>query len=76
VTVLGYIQRGGSPTSFDTVLASRMGAFAVESLLEGKSAAMVCSLGGQVELCSFTEGRDAKKRLSPELLSLVEKLGV
>ena len=76
VTVLGYIQRGGSPTSFDTVLASRMGAFAVESLLEGKSAAMVCSLGGQVELCSFSEGREAKKRLSPELLSLVEKLGV
>jgi 6-phosphofructokinase 1 len=48
VTVLGYIQRGGSPSSFDTVLASRMGAFAVESILEGKSGSMVCSICGQM----------------------------
>lgn len=76
VTVLGYIQRGGSPTSFDTVLASRMGAFAVESLLGGKSASMVCSLGGRIALCPFDEAREAGKYLSPELLALVEKLGV
>ncbi|MCA1032325.1 6-phosphofructokinase [Bacillus timonensis] len=36
VSVLGYIQRGGSPTAFDRVLASRLGARAVELLLEGK----------------------------------------
>lgn len=36
VSVLGHIQRGGSPTAFDRVLASRLGARAVELLLEGK----------------------------------------
>ena len=36
VSVLGHIQRGGSPTAFDRVLASRLGASAVELLLEGK----------------------------------------
>ncbi|GAA3320607.1 hypothetical protein GCM10020331_032290 [Ectobacillus funiculus] len=36
VTVLGHVQRGGSPSAFDRVLASRLGARAVELLLEGK----------------------------------------
>ena len=41
VSVLGHMQRGGRPTCFDRVLASRMGVKAVESLNEGKSNAMV-----------------------------------
>lgn len=41
VTVLGHLQRGGAPTYFDRVLASRMGVAAVEGLLEGRSAVMV-----------------------------------
>lgn len=41
VTILGHIQRGGTPTAFDRVLASRMGAKAVELLLEGSSNQMV-----------------------------------
>lgn len=41
VTVLGHLQRGGSPTYFDRVLASRMGVAAVEGLLEGKRDVMV-----------------------------------
>ena len=36
VSILGHIQRGGTPTAFDRVLASRLGAHAVELLLEGK----------------------------------------
>ena len=41
VTILGHIQRGGRPTAFDRLLASRMGVKAVELLLEGKTDAMV-----------------------------------
>jgi len=41
VTILGHIQRGGRPTAFDRLLAARMGAKAVELLLEGKSDLMV-----------------------------------
>lgn len=40
-SVLGHIQRGGSPTAFDRMLASRLGAYAVELLLQGKTARMV-----------------------------------
>lgn len=41
VTVLGHIQRGGSPTSFDRVLASRMGVYAVDCILNGLSNVMI-----------------------------------
>ena len=40
VTILGHIQRGGSPSAFDRLLATRMGVNAVEWLLEGKSGVM------------------------------------
>lgn len=76
VTVLGYIQRGGSPTSFDAVLASRMGAFAVESLIEGKHGIMVGTMAHQMALTPLAESWQTKKRLSPEKLELVEKLSI
>lgn len=41
VTILGHVQRGGSPTSFDRLLASRLGVQAVKSLLDGKSNVMI-----------------------------------
>ena len=47
-TVLGHIQRGGSPMAFDRVLASRMGAHAVELLMEGKSARCIGIQNGQL----------------------------
>ncbi|MGL5245411.1 MAG: 6-phosphofructokinase, partial [Sarcina sp.] len=40
-TILGHIQRGGSPTAMDTVLASRMGAKAVQVLMEGKTSRVI-----------------------------------
>lgn len=74
VTVLGYIQRGGSPTSFDVVLASRMGAYATESLLIGKSGVMVGNLNHRMVLSDLERSWTEQKSLSPELLSLMEKL--
>mgnify|MGYP001442389078 CR=1 FL=1 len=50
VTVLGHIQRGGSPTAVDRVLASRMGHFAVQCLMEGQSGHMVAVRRN--EICS------------------------
>lgn len=47
-TVLGHIQRGGSPSAFDRILASRMGAHAVELLLDGKSSRVVGMKNGQI----------------------------
>jgi 6-phosphofructokinase 1 len=74
VTVLGHIQRGGSPTSFDTVLASRMGAYAAESLFIGKSGVMVGNVNHRMVLSDLERAWSEQKHLSPELLSLMEKL--
>ena len=50
VSVLGHMQRGGTPTCYDRVLATRMGVKAVESLLEGKSQYMVGINNDRMEL--------------------------
>lgn len=41
VTILGHIQRGGAPSAFDRIISTKMGAFAVEKLIEGESGIMV-----------------------------------
>ncbi|MDR1732647.1 MAG: 6-phosphofructokinase [Synergistaceae bacterium] len=74
VTVLGYIQRGGSPTSFDVILASRMGAYAAESLFVGKSGVMVGNMNHRMVLTDLERTWSERKSLSPELLGLMEKL--
>ncbi|GHV44760.1 ATP-dependent 6-phosphofructokinase [Synergistales bacterium] len=74
VTVLGYIQRGGSPTAFDAVLASRMGAYAAESLFVGKTGLMVGNLSHRMVLSDLERSWTEQKSLSPELLGLVDKL--
>jgi 6-phosphofructokinase 1 len=50
VTILGHIQRGGTPTAFDRMLAARMGARAVEALLEGSTDVMTALHGRTIEL--------------------------
>ena len=74
VTVLGYIQRGGSPTSFDVVLATRMGAFATEGLLIGKSGVMVGNINHKLVFSDLERAWSEHKSLSPELLSLINKM--
>jgi 6-phosphofructokinase 1 len=74
VTVLGHIQRGGSPTSFDAILASRMGTYAAESLFIGKSGVMVGNISHRLLLSDLETSLLEQNSLSPELLNLMEKL--
>ncbi len=55
LTILGHVQRGGSPTAFDRLLATRMGVTAVERLLEGASGKMVALVGRDMELLELEE---------------------
>ncbi|MFH2104241.1 MAG: 6-phosphofructokinase [Chloroflexota bacterium] len=55
VTILGHIQRGGSPTAFERMLASRLGIKAAEALLAGESDVMVGLHGRDIELVSLAE---------------------
>jgi 6-phosphofructokinase 1 len=55
VTVLGHVQRGGSPTAFDRILASKMGAKAVDLLLAGRGGAAICWQRGRLTTLPFGE---------------------
>ncbi|WP_274476218.1 6-phosphofructokinase [Mangrovimonas aestuarii] len=68
VSVLGHMQRGGSPTCFDRVLACRMGVKAVESLLEGKSNCMVGIVNNKMNLTPLDQAVKGKSEINMELL--------
>ena len=68
VSVLGHMQRGGSPSCFDRVLASRMGVKAVESLLDGKSNYMVGLQNRKMELTPLDNAIKGKTKINLELL--------
>lgn len=68
VSVLGHMQRGGSPSCFDRVLASRMGVKAVESLLERKTNFMVGLINNKMELTPLEMAIKGKTKINLELL--------
>ncbi len=68
VSVLGHMQRGGSPSCFDRVLASRLGVKAVESLLEGKSNYMVGLLNDKVALTPLEQAIKGHTEVDLELV--------
>ncbi|QUI21522.1 6-phosphofructokinase [Vallitalea pronyensis] len=63
-TILGHLQRGGSPTAVDRMHASMMGAFAVDLLAEGKSNRVVAYKDGQYVDYDINEALDMKKSMS------------
>ncbi len=72
IVILGHIQRGGSPTAYDRVLASRLGNAAVEGLLKGETNKMAGLINNQVALTPFNESISKSKKLNPELLKLID----
>jgi 6-phosphofructokinase 1 len=68
VSVLGHMQRGGSPSCWDRVLASRMGVKAVESLMEGKTNYMVGIRDSEMRLCPLDQAVKGKTDIDKELI--------
>ena len=66
VTILGHIQRGGSPSAKDRVTATRMGYEAVRLLAEGETNRIVCTAGEQIVNVDIDEGLAMTKTLNPE----------
>ena len=66
VTILGHIQRGGSPTAKDRVMATRMGYEAVQILAEGKTNRVICTKDDQIIDLDIDEGLAIKKTLKSE----------
>jgi len=76
VAVIGHLQRGGSPTAFDRVLASRMGVRAVEALLEGETCKMVGVRGSGLVLRPLADAWEERTRFDPDLLRVSRVLSV
>lgn len=76
VSVLGHMQRGGAPSCFDRVLASRMGVHAVESLKSGKSNVMVGVMNDQMQLTPLEKAIKGKSEINQNLLRVTDILSI
>jgi 6-phosphofructokinase 1 len=73
-TVLGHVQRGGTPTAADRVLATKLGWASVEALSEGVGSCMVGEVAGKIVRTPFRETWERKKDLDPVLVKLAALL--
>jgi 6-phosphofructokinase 1 len=76
VSVLGHMQRGGSPSCFDRVLASRLGVKAVESLLEGKSNYMAGIYQDKITLTPLEQAIKGHSEIDQELLRVSDIVSI
>lgn len=77
VTILGHLQRGGSPSSFDRILGSRLGFAAVNALLAGETEKMAGLIGNEVKLTSIHDALTMQiNKLEPDLMEMTEVLSI
>jgi 6-phosphofructokinase 1 len=76
VTILGHIQRGGSPSSRDRILASRLGAKAVELLMEGEIKKMVGMQAGKVVATDIENAMAMTRTIDLEMYNLAGILSI
>lgn len=74
VCILGHIQRGGSPTCMDRLIASRMGYHAVESLMEGRFNVFIGIVNNKMSYTPLDEAVKKKQRISEEWMKIVKIL--
>lgn len=76
VTILGHLQRGGSPTAHDRILASRLGAAAIDAIMEGQRNVMVGIENDQVVYVPFTKAIKNDKPINKELVNVLRELSI
>ena len=76
VSVMGHMQRGGSPSCFDRVLASRMGVYAVEKLLSGESNSMIGIINNKMTLCPLEKAIKGKSEINKNLIRVSDILSI
>lgn len=74
VCILGHIQRGGSPTARDRVLASKLGVAAVDALINGQYGVVIGERKGEISHTPFKESFEKKKKLEPGLIRALRVL--
>ncbi|OUX30946.1 MAG: 6-phosphofructokinase [bacterium TMED264] len=76
VSTLGHVQRGGTPTAFDRILASRLGMAAIEGLVNGKKGVMVGIVDNQIQYTSFKIAITKSKPINEDMLRMVKILSI
>ena len=76
VTILGHLQRGGSPTAADRILASRMGAEAIAALLAGQRNVMIGIRNGELVYTPLSKATNEKKLVKDTDIELVKTLSI
>jgi 6-phosphofructokinase 1 len=74
VTIIGHIQRGGSPTARDRILASKLGAAAIDALLSGEKGVMMGEIGGKLVATPIHETWEKQKPIDNALIELSQLL--
>ena len=76
VTILGHLQRGGSPTAQDRILASRMGAAAIDALLEGQRNVMIGDANDEIVYVPFSKAIRKDKPIDKDLVETLRRLSI
>ncbi|NLE32639.1 MAG: 6-phosphofructokinase [Bacteroidales bacterium] len=76
VVILGHVQRGGSPTAYDRILASRLGEAAIEALMDGQRNILLGIDDDQVVAIPFSKAIKKDKPIDPELLKVLKILSI
>ena len=76
VTILGYLQRGGNPTAFDRILASRLGSKAVEVLMNGESGKAIGIRDNKIIIEPIDKALEMKKNFNVDMYELAKILSI
>ena len=76
VSILGHLQRGGSPSAIDRVLASRMGVGAIDALVKGQRNVMVGVRNNEIVYVPFVEAIGKRKPMDPQLIQVLDELSI
>lgn len=76
VTILGHIQRGGSPTAYDRIIASRMGVAAIDALMDEQRSIMIGIVNNEIVHVPFTKAIKDDKPVNEQLLGVIQILSI
>ena len=76
VTILGHLQRGGSPTAHDRIIASRMGVASIQALMEGQRNVMIGIENDQIVYVPFSKAIKNDKPIDRELVNVLNELSI
>ena len=76
MTILGHLQRGGKPTAYDRILASRMGYAAIDALLEGQRNVMIGLKNDEIVYVPISKAIKMDKPINQELISVLNVLSM